>query len=596
MLKHLSHDEKTRMQTLDELQKTDISQDDTLRKLTELACELLDAPTALVTLAGSQSLHVKAKKYFPLDDMDRIGSFDHFTVQTGQDFICSDATQDTRFKDSPYVIGEPFIRFYAGVPLKTREGYSIGTFSVVDYVPRTFSHAQLRLLHELAAITMALMEYRNAIGLIDAVTLLPNRQRLIDDISHITDIHERYLLILIDTIDISYVYEMGCALGMATVEGLLKDIGIFLRLSLSASENLYCAAVGRFALLVKQENKEQVLAELDICAERIHESITSHIPLKLEFFVGYTEFQIPTKYPQRILRESMSALRTAIAQNVRQFPYNYEADKAQQTAFTLLNELADVLQNNKPGLYLVYQPKLSIKTNTVIGAEALIRWRHPELGEIYPDQFIPLAEGTTLMRTLTDWVTQKAACQVKQWRHEGLRFPVSINVSARNFSENDFIPRLITILENHGLTPQDIDIECVETQQIIESTETLAIIQTLQQLGFTIALDDFGTGYSNLSYLRNIPSTVIKLDKSLIKDIKTDHKSRVIVESIISMLHKLNYVVLAEGVENKETLDYLTCFGCDEVQGYYFSRPLPPETLTVWLDEYAARTSQHNDN
>ncbi|MEQ9943417.1 MULTISPECIES: EAL domain-containing protein [Pectobacterium] len=591
MLKHLSHDEKIRMQTLDELQKTDISQDDILHKLTKLACQLLEAPTALVTLTGTKSLHVKAKTHFPLDDMDKIGSFDHFTVQTGQAFICPDAIHDERFKESPYVKGTPFIRSYAGVPLKTKEGYAIGTFSIIDYVPRTFSKIQLRLLHDLAAIAIVLMEYRNAIGLIDAVTLLPNRQRLIDDISRITDIHERYLLILIDTIDISYAYEMGCALGMPTVEGLLKDIGIFLRLSLSSPENIYCAAVGRFALLVKSENKDQVLAELDACAERIHESITSHIPLKLEFFVGYTEFQIPANDPQRILRESMSALRAAITTNTRQFAYNQEADKAQQIAFTLLNELADVLQNNKPGLYLVYQPKLSIKTNTVIGAEALIRWRHPDLGEIYPDQFIPLAEGTTLMRPLTDWVTREAACQVKQWRQQGLHFPVSINVSARNFSENDFIPRLITILESHGLTPQDIDIECVETQKIIESTETLATIQTLQQLGFTIALDDFGTGYSNLSYLRNIPSTVIKLDKSLIKDIKTDHKSRVIVESIISMLHKLNYIVLAEGVENKETLDYLACFGCDEVQGYYFSRPIPPEAFTTWLTTRSSQTS-----
>ncbi|AOR65556.1 EAL domain-containing protein [Pectobacterium wasabiae] len=592
MLKHLSHDEKKRMQTLDELQKSDISQDDILHKLTKLACELLETPTALVTLTGTKSLHVKAKTHFPLDDMDKIGSFDHFIVQTGQHFVCPDAIQDNRFNDSPYVTGKPFIRFYAGVPLKTKEGYSIGTFCVIDYVPRTFSKIQLRLLHDLAAVAMVLIEYRNAIGLIDGVTLLPNRQHLIDDISHITDIHERYLLILIDTIDISYAYEMGCALGMPTVEGLLKDIGIFLRLSLSSPDNLYCAAVGRFALLVKADKKAQTLAELDACAERIHESITSHIPLKLELFVGYTEFQIPASDPQGILRESMSALRAAIAKNTRQCAYEPEADQAQQTAFTLLNELADVVQNNKPGLYLVYQPKLSIKTNTVIGAEALIRWRHPTLGEIYPDQFIPLAEGTTLMRPLTDWVTRKAASQVKQWRQEGLNFPVSINVSARNFSENDFIPRLVAILDNHGLTPQDIDIECVETQKIIESAETLATIQTLKQMGFTIALDDFGTGYSNLSYLRNIPSTVIKLDKSLIKDIKTDRKSRVIVQSIINMLHKLDYIVLAEGVENKETLEHLARFGCDEVQGYYFSRPIPPEAFITWMDEYASRTSE----
>ncbi|MEH2921496.1 EAL domain-containing protein [Samsonia erythrinae] len=589
MLKHLSHDEEKRMQILDELQKTDAYQDEVLHKLTNMACQLLSTPTALITLTGPKTLHIKAKTCFPLDDIDKIGTFDHFTIETGRDFVCPDAKQDARFKNSPFVTGEPFMRFYAGVPLKTKEGYSIGTLCVIDYVPRTLSKIQLRLLRDLASIAMILMEYRNNIGLIDGVTLLANRQRLIYDISHITDIHENYLLILIDTIEISYAYEMGCALGMPTVEGLLKDIGVFLRLSLSATSSIYSVAVGRFALLVKSDKKEQALAELDACADRIHESISSHIPLKLELFTGYTEFQIPANDPQRILREAMSALRVAITRNIRHSAYDHEADKAQQLAFTLLNELADVIQNNKPGLYLVYQPKLSLTTHTITGAEALIRWRHPTLGEIYPDQFIPLAEGTTLMRPLTEWVIRQSASQVKAWRQTGLTFPVSVNIAVSNFAESDFIPRIMAILEGDGLTPQDVDLECVETQKIIESSETSATMLALKQLGFTIALDDFGSGYSNLSYLRNIPATMIKLDKSLIKDIKTDHNSRVIVASAIGMLHKLNYTVLAEGVENKETLEHLTRFGCNEVQGYYFSRPILPENFSLWLAAHSSR-------
>ncbi|QTF10778.1 sensor domain-containing phosphodiesterase [Brenneria izadpanahii] len=589
MLKHLSHDEKKRMQTLDTLQEFDISQDDILNKLTALACQVLKMPTSLVTLSGSRKQHVKAKTNFALNEMEKLGSFDQFTAQTGCFLICQDAMRDERFKKNPYVSGAPYIRFYAGIPLFTEEGYAIGTLCVIDYVPRTFSMSQLHTLKNLANIAMSLINYRNAIGLVDAVTMLPNRQQLIEDINHMTDIHENYLLILIEGIDVSYAYQMSRALGMPTVEGMLKDIGMFLRLSFNFSENVYCTALGRFALLVKADRKAQILAKLEECADRIQESIISHVPLKLELFVGYTEFRIPVSDPQRILRESMSALYDAIDKNIRQSAYHEGSDKAQQLSFTLLNELADVLLHNKPGLYLVYQPKLNIKTRQVIGAEALIRWHQSDLGNILPDRFIPLAEGTTLMQPLTEWVIKQVARQLKIWRQAGMLFPVSINIAASNFAEEDFISRLINSLAEHNLTPADIELECVETQKIVESSETLAAILELKQRDFTISLDDFGAGYSNLNYLKNIPASIIKLDKSLIQGIKSDLDSRIVVESIIGMLHKLNYNVLAEGVEDDETLDYLDHFGCDEVQGYYFSRPLLPDDFVSWLRNHEAR-------
>lgn len=589
MLRHLSHDEKKRMQTLGTLQNFDISQDEILNKLTALACQVLKMPTSLVTLSGSHKQHVKAKTNFALHEMEKLGSFDQFAAQTGCFLICQDAMRDERFKNSPYVAGAPYIRFYAGIPLFTEEGYAIGTLCVIDYVPRTFSMFQLHTLKNLANIAMSLINYRNAIGLVDAVTMLPNRQQLIEDINHMTDIHENYLLFLIECIDISYAHQMSRALGMPTVESMLRDIGMFLRLSFNFREDVYCTALGRYALLIKADRKEQILAQLDDCAERIQESIISHIPLKLELFVGYTEFRIPVNDPQRILRESMSALYDAINNNSRQCAYHEGSDKAQQLAFTLLNELSDVLQHDKPGLYLVYQPKLNIRTRKVIGAEALLRWHQPELGDILPDKFIPLAEGTTLMQPLTEWVIKQAARQVKIWRQAGIVFPVSINVAASNFAEEKFTSRLINHLAAHGLTSADIELECVETQKIVGSSKALAAILELKHRGFTISLDDFGTGYSNLNYLKNIPASIIKLDKSLIQDIKNNLDSRTVVESIISMLHKLNYDVLAEGVEDKETLDYLDNFGCDEVQGYYFSQPLLPEDFMAWLHHHEAR-------
>lgn len=584
MLRQLNHDEEQRMHALDRLLfHLDTSQDNVLSQITSLTSKILNMPSALITVSDTHSLHIKAKHNFVLNEMRKVGALDQYTMQTNELLVCNDASQDERFKNSPYVSGEPHIRFYAGIPLITKAGYAIGTLSVVDYVARSFSKMQRRDLKTLASITMALIEYRNAIGLIDAVTLLPNRQRLIEDISQSTDIFEDFVLILLDSIDLTYIYEMARSLGMPTVESVLKDIGLFLRLNISRQASIYSISAGRFALLVKKEQQEQILGTLMSCADRIQQSITSHIPLKLEIFIGYTEFQIPIDDPQRILREAWSALHDALKKNTRLMAYHKESDEYQKRAFTLLNDLSDTLQHGHPGLYLVYQPKLHIKTRRVIGAEALIRWRHPEFGEIYPDQFIPLAEDTTLMRPLTEWVIQQAARQVRKWRQVSINISVSVNVTVTNFAEEDLIERLQRILRTNELSIHDIEFECLETQKIVENSAALSTIKKLKDQGFMISLDDFGTGYSNLNYLKNTPAHVIKLDKSLIKDMKTDKSSRIIVQHTIEMLHKLNYLVLAEGIEDEETLDYLGHYNCDQGQGYYFSRPLVADNFARWL-------------
>lgn len=587
MLGHLGHDEEERMHSLDTLLfYFDTTQDNILNKMTSLACQILGMPTALVTLSGTHSLHIKAKHNFLLDELQKSDAIDQLTIQTNSLLVCQDLSQDARFSHNAYVCGEPHICFYAGMPLITKENYAIGTLSVIDYVPRLFSDLQKRDLHILASITMAIIEYRNAIDQIDAVMLLPNRQRLFEDINQLADIHQHYTLLLFDSIDLPYTYEMSRSLGMPTVESVLKDIAMFLRLSVSAQEKIYCIATGRFALLVKKERQSPIVNMVMTIADHIQQRYTSHIPLKPEMFIGYTAFQIPVDDPRRILREAMNALHDAQRKRIRIMKYHKTSKKSeerQQRAFTLLNDLSDTLHHNLPGLYLVYQPKLNLKTHRVIGAEALIRWRHTQFGEISPEQFIPLAEETTLMRPLTEWVIQQAAAQVKAWRQKGLCIAVSVNVTVSNFAEEDFIERLDRVLAVHELGIHDIEFECLETQKIVENSAALFTIKTLKERGFTISLDDFGTGYSNLNYLKNTPAHIIKLDKSLIKDMKSDQSSRTIVEHTITMLHKLDYLVLAEGVEDQETLAYLCQYGCDHGQGYYFSRPLIPGHFASWL-------------
>ncbi len=585
MLRHLSQDETTRLQTLKSLQILDETQDHILDTITAIVCQMLDMPNAMVTLLTAERQHILSKIDFPVDETRWEDAFCKYTVQQNNLLVCEDTHEDERFRENPFVTGAPHIRFYAGMPIKTLEGYALGSFCVVDYKPRTLNETQQQLLRDLSEIVMSLMASRNAIGFIDAVTLLPNRQRLIDDIEKLTKDDQEYLLILIDTIDISYAYEMGRALGMPAVENVLKDIGAFLRMTFHNHERVYCAATGRFALLINISRKESTLATLRDCAARIQQSVISHVPIKLDMFVGYTSFNATTGAAQEVLRKALSALHDAIAENIPQSDYQLEADIAKTRAFTLISDLGEALRKNE-GLYLVYQPKIELRSRKVVGAEALIRWKHPVLGNVSPAQFIPLAENTTLIRPLTDWVIDNVARQINRWKKKNLFMSVSINITANNLSEGDFAERLMSTLQDYELTAADIEIECLETQKILESNVALTSIAMLKRLGFLISLDDFGSGYSNLTYLNKIPIDIIKIDKSLIDNINKDTNSRVIIKSLISMLHKLHYVVLAEGVEDQKTIDYLVSLGCDQVQGYHLSRPLMPAEFARWCENH----------
>ncbi|WP_318376810.1 EAL domain-containing protein, partial [Enterobacter sp.] len=235
--------------------------------------------------------------------------------------------------------------------------------------------------------------------------------------------------------------------------------------------------------------------------------------------------------------------------------------------------------------YLVYQPKISLHTGLTEGCEALLRWQHPVLGNISPATIVALAEKTTLMNDITHWVIRTVIDQLRRWRAAGILLPVSINVTVSDFSCPGFADTLEQQILEAGLVAQDIRIECLETEKVLESEQALCELDRLKMKGFKILLDDFGAGYSNISYLRRIPIDIIKLDRSLISQLTTDPGSRIIARHVIMMLKDLNYLVLAEGVEDKETAMLLQSYGCDEAQGYFFSRPVPPEAIPAWLTE-----------
>ena len=247
-----------------------------------------------------------------------------------------------------------------------------------------------------------------------------------------------------------------------------------------------------------------------------------------------------------------------------------------------MTDLKTALRDNI-GLYLVYQPKICLQSGKPVGLEALIRWRHPSRGELSPAAFIPLAEQTDLLSVLTAWIIDQAVERLRRLRNNCIQLPLTINVSVRDFACEGFASALENKMLKSKLPTSLLGIECLETERILESPTALRGLEMLRERGFTISLDDFGAGYSNISYLRRMPLDVIKLDRSLISELSSDTASRIIARSIIAMLKELDYTVVAEGVECPDAVTSLTEYGCDQAQGYFYSRPLNEEALDHWL-------------
>lgn len=219
-----------------------------------------------------------------------------------------------------------------------------------------------------------------------------------------------------------------------------------------------------------------------------------------------------------------------------------------------------------------------MKTGHIIGAEALIRWQHPEFGTVSPAEFIPIAENNGLILSIGEWVLRSATAQLKNWLDSGLSpIIIAVNLSAIQFRHPN-LPNLVTqILDETGLPPEYLELELTEGVAMHNPQAAISIMNNLHKRGIRMSIDDFGTGYSSLSYLKQFKIYKLKIDQSFIRDISIDTGDRAIVDAIIHMAHSLGLQTIAEGVETVEQLDYLRNQGCDEIQGYYYSRPLPSE-------------------
>ena len=250
----------------------------------------------------------------------------------------------------------------------------------------------------------------------------------------------------------------------------------------------------------------------------------------------------------------------------------------------MVNALRVALGRGEFELY--YQPKVDVRTGSIVHMEALVRWHHPQRGIVSPSEFIPLAEETGLVIPLGRWVLKEACRQVRRWQELYPHTPalaVDVNLSARQFHQPDLAGEVAEVLEETGLDPSCLELEITEGVLMEDAPSTIATLEKLKARGVEVAIDDFGTGYSSLSYLKHFPVDTLKIDQSFIGELDTDLEDEILVSGMIGLAHALGIKVVAEGVETEEQLARVRKMGCELAQGYHFSRPLPSEAATSLL-------------
>jgi diguanylate cyclase (GGDEF)-like protein len=411
----------------------------------------------------------------------------------------------------------------------------------------------------------------------DALTGLPNRLLFLDRLRQaMTQANRSERLVAIMLLDLDRFKAVNDTLGHSLGDRLLTHIAERLTACVREGDTIARLGGDEFTVLIPELRHIQDAASI---AQKIVEHLDRPFALN-----GHEVFITPSIgiafYPfcediEELLVNADTAMYEAknLGGNNYQF-YTYEMRTASHERLALESALRRALDHNE--LVLHYQPQLDLASGRIVGAEALIRWQHPELGLIAPADFIPLAEETGLIIPIGEWALHAACAQARAWQNRGLpELRVAVNLSARQFYQKDFVATVTDILAQTGLAARHLELELTESTLMQNTAGTVTALTELHQRGVQIAMDDFGTGYSSLSYLKRFPVDRVKIDRSFVADVITDPDDAAIVSAIIAMTRSLGLRVTAEGVETEAQINFLCEQGCHEIQGYLIGRPLP---------------------
>lgn len=574
-------EEAERLQALRHLRLLDTAPSEGFDRITRMAAQIFDLPIAAVSLTDHDRQWFKSKVGIEHDTLPRLKAPCSQVAESADVLIIPDLSSDAYYADS--LLASSGIRFYAGAPLVTRDGYGLGALCVLGTEPRPVAPAETAALSDLAAMVMSQIELQHAYGRIDPISGLANRHQFIEDLQDLTraGVASRRFVVLVDIGRIEQVSELTRAQGPAAVDAIIAVTARRLEAELGPGRIAYHVGPTQFAFL----------APIGVAQEAYSKTLADHIQdvrsstqtrFVMTPVVGVVLFTPGETNPQDILRMAYSAAQTAHGRDdgVSFYSALFDADHARR--HMLLNDFGRAIET--PGeLRLVFQPRVSLPSLRCVGLEALLRWDHPQLGPVSPGEFIPIVERSALAGPLTSWVLDAAMAHMAGWTQKGVPVSVSVNVMTSNLEDSQFSDLVSELLTQHGVPASALEIEITEGTLVGNVPGAMKTLHALRAMGVHVSIDDFGTGYSSLSYLRSLPLDIVKIDQSFVRRMSNDERDRKLVQSIINLSQDLDFKVVAEGVETPTDALELTKMGCDEAQGYLFARPMEADQVAGWI-------------
>lgn len=413
----------------------------------------------------------------------------------------------------------------------------------------------------------------------NSLTNLPNRFSLLETLEARLQYPDSFFSLL--HLDIRRTRTVNDTLGYQIGDMMIKEVGKRL-MTLNDTSQLFHLAGDEFALLIEcstlnelaqwQQKIEQVLDD-PLCGE--------DTLLHLQLQVGFARVPEDADDPQTLLQKADTALSHGkkAQQSFQQYLPEMDADANRR--LSLVNDLKLAIAEDQ--LCLFYQPKLDLKTGKIHQLEALVRWQHPIQGMIPPDSFISIAEQTGQIDALSNWVMNEAARQYQAWMQQGLNLSIAVNISAENLKNQQLITSLKEIWRAHQLPPNSLSLEVTESAVVSDPESAIKMLCEIREQGIKLSIDDYGTGYSSLAQLKQMPVSELKIDRSFVDKVHLNNDDQIIVRSTIRMAHDMGLTVVAEGIEDQDTLSWLEEHDCDLAQGYFISRPQPANELSNWL-------------
>ena len=423
----------------------------------------------------------------------------------------------------------------------------------------------------------------------DTMTGLPNRSLMQDRLSHALALakrHDHKLALMF--MDLDGFKKINDSLGHQVGDLLLKNTASLIQSCIRQEDTLARLSGDEFILLIEEyRNKDQLVT----VAEKILSTLEKPMSLAghqvvVTCSLGISQFPTDASEADNLMKYADTAMYYAKSQGKNQFAF-YQEEMHEQVMQRLYieNHLRNAINNNE--LKILYQPLIEFKSGSVIGMEALLRWQSPELGEVYPGDFIALAEETGLIIDIGYYVMQEVCKQINTFEKElGRKISISVNVSVKQLYGQDFIYKLEKLMKKYDIPPNLLKLEITESMLMANAAQTQNVFLNLKQLGALISIDDFGTGYSSLSYLNKFDIDELKIDKEFIADIYNARKEDKVIDAIVALAKSLDMKVVAEGVESKQQFEYLTLRNCDYYQGYLFSRPITARQMIDYIESF----------